>query len=167
MKEMTKKSLSEAFAGESMAHMKYLIFSEIAEKEGLKNVARLFKAIAYAEFVHAKNHARNLGYIGKTEDNIQTGIDGETFEIEEMYPAYDAIAKLQEEKGAQLSIHYAIEAEKIHAELYKKAKEEVSKGKDIEIPEVYICPVCGYTHIGEPPDKCPICNVKKEEFVKF
>ncbi len=167
MKEMTKKSLSEAFAGESMAHMKYLIFSEIAEKEGLKNVARLFKAIAYAEFVHAKNHARNLGYIGKTEENIQTGIDGETFEIEEMYPAYDAIAKLQEEKGAQLSIHYAIEAEKIHAELYKKAKEEVSKGKDIEIPEVYICPVCGYTHIGEPPDKCPICNVKKEEFVKF
>jgi len=167
MKEMTKKSLSEAFAGESMAHMKYLIFSEIAEKEGFKNVARLFKAIAYAEFVHAKNHARNLGYIGKTEENIQTGIDGETFEIEEMYPAYNAIAKLQEEKGAQLSIHYAIEAEKIHAELYKKAKEEVSKGKDIEIPEVYICPVCGYTHIGEPPDKCPICNVKKEEFVKF
>ena len=167
MKEMTKKSLSEAFAGESMAHMKYLIFSEIAEKEGLKNVARLFKAIAYAEFVHAKNHARNLGYIGKTEENIQTGIDGETFEIEEMYPAYDAIAKLQEEKGAQLSIYYAIEAEKIHAELYKKAKEEVSKGKDIEIPEIYICPVCGYTHIGEPPDKCPICNVKKEEFVKF
>ncbi len=167
MKEMTKKSLSEAFAGESMAHMKYLIFSEVAEKEGLKNVARLFKAIAYAEFVHAKNHARNLGYIGKTEENIQTGIDGETFEIEEMYPAYDAIAKSQEEKGAQLSIHYAIEAEKIHAELYKKAKEEVSKGKDIEIPEIYICPVCGYTHIGEPPDKCPICNVKKEEFVKF
>jgi len=167
VKKMTEKSLQEAFAGESMAHMKYLIFSEIAEKEGYKNIARLFKAIAYAEQVHATNHARQLGMIKKTVDNLQTGIDGETFEVDEMYPAYDAIAKLQGEKGAELAIHYALEAEKIHAEYYKNAKEKAEKGKDIEIPEVYICPVCGWTHIGEPPDECPVCKVKKEQFKKF
>jgi len=84
MKKMTEKSLSEAFAGESMAHMKYLIFSEVAENEGFRNVSRLFKAIAFAEFVHAKNHARNLGYINNTSENLQTGINGENFEITEM-----------------------------------------------------------------------------------
>lgn len=168
MKKMTEKSLMEAFSGESMAHMKYLIFSEVAEKEGLNNVARLFKAIAYAEFVHAKNHAKNLGFIKKTLENIQTGIDGENFEINEMYPAYNAIAELQEEKGAKLSIHYALEAEKIHEELYKKAKEKVSENKDIEIGKIYICPVCGYTHTdGELPEKCPLCNIPKDKFVEF
>ncbi|MEO0275485.1 MAG: rubrerythrin family protein, partial [candidate division WOR-3 bacterium] len=111
MKKMTEKALNEAFAGESMAHMKYLIFSEIAEKEGFKNIARLFKAIAYAEQVHATNHARELGIIKNTIENLETGIQGETYEIEEMYPAFDAIAKLQNEKGAQRAIHFAIEAE--------------------------------------------------------
>ena len=167
MKKMTEKSLNEAFAGESMAHMKYLIFSEIAEKEGYPNIARLFMAIAYAEQVHATNHARNLGIIKKTADNLETGIQGETFEVEEMYPAYDVIAKLQEERGAEKSISYALEAEKIHAELYKRAKSEVEKGKDIDVPEIYICPVCGYTHLGEPPNKCPLCNLPKEKFRKF
>jgi len=168
MKKMTEKSLQEAFAGESMAHMKYLIFSEVAEKEGFKNIARLFKAIAYAEQTHAKNHARNLGLIKDTKENLLTGIDGETFEIKEMYPAYDAIAKLQGEKGAQRSIHYAIEAEKIHTELYKSAKEEVGNGKDMDISDIYICPVCGYTYVGEnPPAKCPVCGFPGEKFVRF
>lgn len=95
MKKMTEKSLNEAFTGESMAHMKYLIFSQIAEEEGYPNIARLFKAIGYAEQVHATNHARNLGILHSTKDNLQASIeDGETFEVEEMYPAYDAIAKL-------------------------------------------------------------------------
>ncbi len=167
MREMTKRNLSDAFAGESMAHMKYLIFSEIAEQEGFKNVARLFKAIAYAEQVHATNHARNLGYIGKTAENLQTGINGETFEVEEMYPAYKVVAELQNESGAVRSINYALEAEKIHAKLYAEAKEKVEKGQDIEIGDIYICPVCGYTHVGEPPEKCPICGVPSEKFKKF
>ncbi|MEO0263569.1 MAG: rubredoxin-like domain-containing protein, partial [candidate division WOR-3 bacterium] len=89
------------------------------------------------------------------------------YEIEEMYPAFDAIAKLQNEKGAQRAIHFAIEAEKIHAEYYKNAKESLKNGKDLDIPEIYICPVCGWTLIGEPPDKCPICGVKKDKFKKF
>ncbi|MCX8014742.1 MAG: rubrerythrin family protein [candidate division WOR-3 bacterium] len=167
MKEMTKKALSEAFAGESMAHMKYLIFAEVAEKEGFINVARLFKAIAFAEFVHARNHARNLDYIKQTDGNLQTGIDGETFEVNEMYPAYLAIAVLQNEKGAELAINYALAAEKIHAELYKQAKVNVQKGEDIKVDEIYICPICGYTHIGVPPEKCPVCNAGKDKFYKF
>jgi len=168
VKKMTEKSLSEAFAGESMAHMKYLIFSEVAENEGFRNVSRLFKAIAFAEFVHAKNHARNLGYINNTSENLQTGINGENFEITEMYPAYNAIAELQDEKGAKLSIHYALEAERIHEQLYKIAKESVDAKKDLEMKEIHICPVCGYTYMGEkPPDKCPVCGVSKEKFVKF
>ncbi|MEA3223788.1 MAG: rubrerythrin family protein [Thermodesulfobacteriota bacterium] len=167
MRKMTEKDLQDAFGGESMAHMKYLAFSDIAEKEGYSNVSRLFNAIAYAEQVHATNHARNLGILKKTADNLDAAIEGETYEVEEMYPAFDAVAKLQGEKGAQRSIHYALEAEKIHAELYKEAKEEVQQGKDIEIAEVYICPVCGYTPIGEPPERCPVCNAPRDKFKKF
>ncbi|MCD6448833.1 MAG: rubrerythrin family protein [Thermoplasmata archaeon] len=167
MKKMSEKSLQEAFAGESMAHMKYLIFSEEAERKGYKNLARLFKAIAYAEFVHARNHAKEIGIVGDTVENIKAAIEGETFEVEEMYPAYNAIAELQGEEGAKKSIHYAIEAEKIHAEMYRKAEEMAKQGKDVEIKEIYICPVCGYTHEGEPPANCPVCGAPKETFVKF
>ena len=167
MKKMTEKSLNEAFAGESMAHMKYMIFSEVAEREGYPNIARLFRAIAYAEQVHATNHARNLGYIKETKDNLQAGIDGETFEVEEMYPAYNSIAELQNESEAKRGIFYALEAEKIHAELYKKAKDSVESGKDAEIQDIYICPVCGYTHVGSPPDKCPVCGESSDKFKKF
>lgn len=167
MKKMTENALKDAFGGESMAHMKYLIFSEIAEKEGYPNIARMFRAISYAEQVHATNHARELGMINSTDENLQAGIDGENFEVDEMYPAYDAIAKLQKEKGAERSMYYAIEAEKIHADLYKQAKDGVGKKKDMDIGDVYICPVCGYTHIGQPEEKCPVCGVSSTKFEKF
>ncbi len=167
MKKMTEKSLNEAFAGESMAHMKYLAFGDIAEMDGYPNLANLFRAIAYAEQVHATNHARVLGLLRKTADNLQTGIDGENFEVEEMYPAYNAIAELQGEKRAKRSIFYAIEAEKIHAEMYKKALEKVNREEDIEEAEVYICPVCGHTHFGQPTENCPICNLGPDKYRKF
>lgn len=167
MHAMTKKALDEAFAGESMAHMKYLAFSEIAAKEGKPQLARLFKAIAYAEQVHATNHARHLGYIKTSTDNLQAGIDGETFEIDEMYPVYNNTAVFQGEKGAETSTHYALEAEKIHAVMYADAKKIVEQGKDIQIGDVYICGVCGHTGVGAPPDACPICKAKKEKFVLF
>ena len=168
MKKMTEKSLGEAFAGESMAHMKYLMFGDVAESEGYPNVAKLFRAISYAERVHATNHGKNLGYVSKTEDNLQAGIDGEDFEVEEMYPAYDAIAKLQNEKSAEKSIYFAVEAEKIHSAYYQEAKEKVKQGKDLELNDVYICPVCGYTQVdGDLPDKCPVCGVISEKFKKF
>lgn len=164
---MTEENLKAAFAGESQAHMRYLIFSEKAEREGYPNVARLFKAIAFAEQVHATNHYRELGGINASPQNLQVAIDGETWEVEEMYPAYLAVAQLQEEKGAQRSMGYALEAEKIHAAMYKGAKKAAEAGKDLEIGALYICSVCGHTVEGEPPERCPVCNAKREKYVKF
>ncbi len=168
MRQMTKDNLQAAFAGESQAHMKYLAFSDKAAKEGYKNVSRLFKAISYAEQVHATNHAKELGYIDDTADNLEAAMGGEGFEVDEMYPAYQAVAELQGEKGALRSIHFALEAEKIHREMYLKAKEEVAAKKDVEIGAVYVCPVCGFTYEGsDVPSKCPVCGVDSSKFVVF
>ncbi len=168
MKKMTEKALEEAFAGESMAHMKYLAFSDVAEKEGYKGIAKLFKAIAYAEQVHATNHAKALGLIGNTAENLQEAMVGENFEVEEMYPAYDAIAKTQGEKLAEVYIRYALEAEKIHEEMYKDALENINNKQDKDVDKVYICPVCGFTTIGDLDiDKCPVCGVSTDKFVAF
>ncbi len=180
---MTKNALLSAFAGESMAHMRYLIFAEIAEKEGFPNVARLFRAVAYAEKVHASNHYRRLRDFnedahaladvpigpGNTSKNLELAIRGEEFEVNEMYPAYLEIAKLQGDKAAMVSFMYALEAEKMHAELFKQAKEYVDKGEDWPLEGyIWVCPVCGFTYVGkEPPKKCPVCGVLGKDFVKF
>ena len=167
MREMTRRFLQAAFAGESQAHMRYLIFAEKAEEEGFPNIARLFKAIAYAELVHAKNHLVELGQVGSTVENLKAAIDGETFEAQEMYPAYHEVAKLQGEEGAARSTRFALEAEKAHAELYSKARRAASEKKDLEIGKIYVCPICGYTVEGEAPDRCPICGAPGEKFVEF
>lgn len=167
MKIMTKDNLKAAFAGESQAHMRYLIFADNAEKEGKPNIARLFRAIAYAEQVHATNHFKALQELNGTPDNLQVAINGETFEVDEMYPAYDAVAKLQDEKAAEKSFHYAIEAEKIHAVLYDDARKMAQMDKDIDDGKVYVCPICGYTVKSNAPDKCPVCGVSKDKFVSF
>ncbi len=167
MRQMTQESLKAAFAGESQAHMRYLAFSEAAEREGKANIARLFRAIAYAEQVHATNHLRELAGIKNTVGNTEEAIGGETFEITEMYPAYDAIAELQDEAGAKRSIHFALEAEKIHAEMYKKAHEAAQAGRDLDLATVYICPVCGYTVEGDAPEYCPVCGASREKFKSF
>jgi rubrerythrin len=167
MKKMTDKNLRDAFAGESQAHMKYLVYAMKADEEGKPNIARLFKAIAFAEQVHAINHLKTLGDVGDTIDNLQFAVDGENFEVEEMYPAYDAVAKLQDEKTAIRSVHYAIEAEKIHAAMYTEARQSVKSGRDAELGDIYICPVCGYTAEGETPENCPVCGVSKDKFVPF
>ncbi len=167
MRIMTEQNLRDAFSGESQAHMKYQIYSNVAEKEGFPNVARLFKAIAYAELVHARNHLKELDGIKGSTENLQDAIDGENFEIEEMYPAYKVVAELQEEKGAVRSTHYALEAEKIHSKMYTDAKKVVMEKKDIEIGTIQICDVCGYTHDGDAPEKCPICSAPKSKFLSF
>jgi len=164
MKTMTEDNLKASLAGESQAHIKYLAFSAKAEKEGKPNIARLFQAISYAEQVHAINHLRELSGVGDTVANLTAAVGGETFEVDEMYAAYLEVADLQSEKGAHRSMKYAIEAEKIHADLYTDAKKAAEAGKDAEIGKVYVCPVCGFTHIGEPPDRCPVCNTKKDVF---
>lgn len=180
---MTMDALASAFGGESMAHMRYLIFSEVAEKEGYPNVARLFKAIAFAEKIHASNHYSRLRDLetdlkvvagatfgpGKTSKNLKLAIMGEEFEVNEMYPAYIEIARLQGEKQAEISFKWALEAEKIHAKLYQKAKELVDKGEDMPIDgKIWICPVCGHTHVGpEPPERCPVCGAPRDKYVGF
>ncbi len=167
MRKMTQANLEAALAGESQAHIKYLAFADKAERAGRPHIARLFRATAYAERVHATNHLRELGGIGDTVANLTAAIEGENYENTEMYPAFDAVAKLQEEKGAIRSIHFALEAEKIHEVLYGEAKESVAAGTDIEDESVFVCPVCGHTVIGEAPDKCPICGLKKEKYCEF
>ncbi len=167
MRKMTESNLQAAFAGESQAHMRYLIFADKADKEGHANVARLFKAIAFAEQVHATNHFKNLDGIGGTADNLQAAINGETYEVEEMYPAFKAVAELQAEKGAVRSTTWALEAEKVHAELYSQAKTSVEGGQDADIGDIYICEVCGWTGTGEAPDRCPLCGAPAKRLVSF
>jgi rubrerythrin len=167
MHEMTKEFLETAFAGESMAHMRYLIFAEKAEKDGQSNLARLFRAIAYAEQVHATNHYRELGNIRDAAGNLQTCIDGEHHEVNEMYPVYHNAAEFQGEAGAVRSTHYALEAEKIHETMYKAAKQTIEKDGDPALDTIHICPVCGYTVEGEAPEFCPVCGAKRELFKAF
>ncbi|MGQ9696139.1 MAG: rubrerythrin family protein [Thermodesulfobacteriota bacterium] len=167
MHQMTKENLKAAFAGESQAHMKYTLFADKAEEEGYKNMARLFRAIAFAERVHAANHLQTLNGINLTAENLDVAMEGERFEVREMYPAYKVVAELQDEKKAIKSINYALEAEKIHEALYTEAKEAAKAGKDIDVRDIYICPVCGHTAVGKAPDRCPICGILGEKFKKF
>jgi rubrerythrin len=168
MHAMTEEFLKAAFAGESQAHMKYLAFADKADKEGKPNIANLFRAIAYAERVHAINHLKALGGIGNTGDNLVAAKGGEDFEVDEMYAAYLPVAEMQGEKGAHRSMTFAIEAEKIHSTLYEAAKAAVDAGEDIAEAKVWICPVCGFTALGDDvPDRCPVCNVLKKMFCEF
>ena len=167
MQAMTKENLEAAFAGESQAHMKYLIFADQADKDGFPNTARLFRANAYAEQVHATSHFKVLKKLSTTANNLSVGIEGETFEVEEMYPSYMAVADLQEERGAVRSTKWALEAEKIHAEMYTQAKDAVDNGSDAEIGKMHVCSVCGWTGEGDAPENCPLCNAKKHLFTMF
>jgi len=164
---MTEKNINDAYAGESMAYMKYSIWADKADAEGKPGVARLFRAIAHAERVHAGNHLRVLGGVLETADNLQHAIEGENHEVTEMYPAFKAVAELQNEKAAVRSTHWALETEKIHEGMFEKAKQAVVSGKDAEFGDIWVCPICGYTMEGTPPDACPICQAKKEKFQKF
>ncbi len=167
MRKMTESNLQAAFSGESQAHMRYLIFADKAETDRHANVTRLFRAIAFAEQVHATNHFKTLGGIEATAGNLQSAINGETYEVEEMYPAFRAVAELQDEKGAVRSTTWALEAEKVHAELYGQAKAAVEGGADVQLDEIHVCELCGWTGTGEKPERCPICGAKKERIRTF
>jgi rubrerythrin len=167
VKKMSEANLKNAFAGESQANTKYTIFAEKAKLERYPNVARLFEAAAFSEQIHATNHNRILFGSKSTSENLQAGIDGESFEIKEMYPAYKAVAVAQGEKRAETSIDWALASEKVHVCLYQKAKKAVDSKKDLELSSLNVCQVCGYTVDGEAPVKCPICNSPKEKFKEF
>ncbi len=162
--EKTLKNLMEAFAGESQANRKYLAFAKKAEEEGYPGIAKLFKAAADAETVHAMNHLKAAGGIKSTEENLKSAIGGETYEFESMYPPMINDAEAEGQAQAKRSFYYANEVEKVHAELFKKALENIEKKLDADY---YVCQVCGHTVEGEPPDKCPVCGSPKKMYKKI
>lgn len=159
----TEQNLKDAFAGESQANRKYLAFSEKAAKEGYAQAAKLFRAAAAAETVHAHAHLRTLKGVGSTADNLKEAISGETFEFKSMYPAMIKEAEAEGEKAALRSFNYANDVEKIHADLYTNALDKMGSMAEVDY---YVCNVCGYTCESQPPDVCPVCKATVKAFFK-
>ncbi len=159
----SEKNLRDAFAGESQANRKYLAFAKMAEKEGHNQVAKLFRAAAEAETIHAHNHLKQLDGIKSTKENLEEAISGESYEFQEMYPRMIKEAEAEGNKGALRSFFIANEVEMVHAELYKKALANLGNNED---NDYFICEVCGNTVEGEAPDECPVCKAKKKAFRK-
>ncbi len=162
----TEENLHKAFAGESQANRKYLAFAQKAEKDGFPEVARLFRAAAEAETVHAMAHLRQLKAVKSTAENLEAAKAGETYEYAEMYPPMVETAEA-EGSPAALTFKYALAAEERHANLYARALEAVRAGKDIETGAVYVCPVCGNVVFGKPTAPCEICNTAAAKFVEI
>ncbi len=160
----TTDNLKDAFAGESQANQKYKAFAKKAEKEGFANIAKLFRTTAEAERIHAEGHLKALDMIASTADNLQAAIDGETYEFEEMYPPMLSLAKEDGHK-AKTMFQFAVDAEEVHAVIYKKALEAVKNGVDMNETDFYLCPICGYIELGAIPEKCPVCGAKGKVFV--
>jgi rubrerythrin len=160
----TQEDLMSAFAGESQANRKYVAFAAVAEKEGHKSAARLFRAAAEAETIHALEEFRLAGKIGDTKANLGAAIEGETYEYTTMYPNFGNDAKAEGENNAYKVFEAAKESEKVHAKLYKDALDSLAKNEDVEY---YLCPICGYIEKGKPPVDCPICKAKGTSFKKF
>ena len=159
----TEQHLKDAFAGESQANRKYLAYAQKAEQEGYKQAAKLFRAAAAAETIHAHNHLRELGVVKSTKENLLDAVNGESYEFQKMYPQMIADAQAEGNTGALKSFNYANEVEKVHAALYQKALDSLAKGGDTDY---YVCSVCGYTVEGSAPDTCPVCGSKKQAFMK-
>lgn len=160
----TDENLKAAFQGESQANRMYLAFAKKADEEGYPQVAKLFRAAAEAETVHALNHLKVLGHVKGTADNLSTAIAGETHEFTKMYPEFIEEAKKEGKKDAVLSFESASKVEAIHADLYKKALEAVKAKKQPPKTDIWVCPICGNTFEGSAPDKCPICGTPKAKF---
>ena len=159
----TQDNLQAAFAGESQANRKYLAFAAKAQAEGRPQIAKLFRAVAAAETVHAHAHLRVMKGVGDTRQNLQAAIEGERYEFEEMYPRFVQEAEADGSKGALISFRNAMAVEKTHCGLYTEALKALSGGKDLDAAAIYVCDVCGHTAIGEAPDKCPVCGAVKSK----
>ena len=160
----TNDNLQAAFAGESQASRKYTYFAEKADSEGNKQIAKLFRAAAEAETVHARNHLNVLEGIKTSKENLQAAISGENYEFTEMYPEFIKQAQSDENKRAQMSFNLANEVEQIHHDLYQKALQALESGTALEEKPYFVCQVCGNTVPGEAPDKCPICGAPRSKF---
>lgn len=163
----TTDNLKVAFAGESQATNKYLAYADKAEREGFPVVARLFRAVAAAETIHAQNHFKALEAVKSTADNLAAAQAGEDYEVGEMYPPMLSEAEAEGNKKAVRSIHFALEAEKVHSVLFGAAIDAVKAGHDIADANVHICPICGHTVVGDSPDKCPICGCIGTKYLEF
>lgn len=159
------EDLKAAFAGESQANRRYLAFAKKADKDGYPQAARLFRAVAAAETVHALNHFRVLGEIKSTAENLQTAINGENYEVVTMYPAFINDAEAEADKKAERTFRWAWEVEKVHEALYRQMLEDVET--EIEVFDYYVCPVCGHTHERTAPDKCPVCGTPGKRFERI
>ena len=157
----TVKNLAEAFAGESQANRKYLAFAKKADEEGYPQAAKLFRAAADAETVHAHNHLKAMKGINSTKENLEAAVSGETFEFKDMYPKMIEEASEESQDEARLSFNYANQVEAVHAGLYQNYLD--SLGNNAGTP-IFVCQVCGNTVEGAAPDKCPICGNPKEMF---
>ena len=162
----TQDNLKEAFAGESQANQKYRAFAKKAEKDGFPNIAKLFKTAAEAERIHAEGHLGALDGVGSTVENLKAAIEGETYEFEKMYPPMLELAEKEDHKAARM-FKYAVKAEAVHAKLYAIALAAAEKGVDLDVTEIYLCPVCGHIEFGKPDDKCPICGTVASKFVQL
>ena len=160
----TKENLELAFAGESQANRKYLFFADKADEEGHKRIARLFRAAADAETVHARNHLRVMQGIKSTKENLIAAIGGENHEFTEMYPAFIKQAQTEGEKKAVDSFDLANKVEQIHHRLYQDALDRLEKSKTMELKPFCVCQYCGNTVEGEAPEKCPVCGAPKRMF---
>jgi rubrerythrin len=163
----THDNLKAAFAGESQANRKYLAFSRKAADEKLEMVSRLYQAVAAAETIHALKHLQIMNGVGSTLNNLKEALAGEHYEFTEMYPAFIAAAEQEENKQARNGFYLANEAEKVHHKLYEKALLAVQQNQDYPAEGFYLCPVCGYVHENEAPEKCPICGAPGSRFEKF
>jgi rubrerythrin len=162
----TIENLKKAFAGESQANRRYVAFARKAEEEGLQQVAKLFRATAEAETVHALNHLRITGELKSTADNLATALSGETFEFKTMYPEYLSEARKEGKAPAVWSFDVANKVEQIHAGLFSKTIEAMKAKKELPKVDYFVCSVCGNTVEGQAPDKCPICGAPKAKFFK-
>jgi len=160
----TKENLQEAFAGESQANRRYVAFAAKAEQDGFPNVAKVFRAAAEAETVHALAHLRVMKGVKSTAENLREAIKGESFEYKVMYPGYIDTAKEEGDKAALASFANAMAVEQVHYSLYLDALQSVQEGRDLGDRTIYVCSVCGNTVLNEPPDTCPICGALKKKF---
>ena len=162
----TEKNLQAAFAGESQANRRYIFFAEKAQKEGHSQIARLFRAAAEAETIHARNHFNAMDGIGSTRDNLTAGVIGEHREFTGMYPSFIEQARIDDYKRAERTFDLANQVEEVHYNLFQEALKALESEQEIKGEPVFVCQVCGYTVAGEAPEKCPVCGAPAKSFTR-